>query len=188
MDRAKALLDVYRADSSLHTASDQVRMAVVLGVAAMDSYFTTKFCDKLVPFLKDNEPTPGLIKILEDAGLDTKMALELVAMDRPYRRIRTLVERSFETHTTQRMDVVDELFLPFGLANFCSNAQGLVNRKNLVRRVEILVFYRHKIVHEGDLDRSSEPRKIDCERVAKLLTDLKLFIDGAEELIKKKIK
>lgn len=178
------MLAQYRADPDHATASDLVRMAAVLGVAAMDSYFTTKFCNILVPFLKKNGPNKGLTKILQEAGLDTETALVLLSMQRPYRRIRTLVERSFDTLTTQRTDVVDELFLSFGLKDFSKNAQGLVNRNNLVKRIQKLVARRHQIVHEGDVDGRSQPRTIDCEQVAGQLNDLRLFISGSEQLIK----
>ena len=188
MDRAEDLLERHRAEPAHSTADDQVRMAVVLGVAAMDSYFTTKFCNILVPYLKTKGPTDGLTKVLSQAGLDTETALILLSMQRPYRRIRTLVERSFDTLTTQRTDVIDELFLSFGLKEFCKNSQKLMHRNNLVLRVEKLVSRRHQIVHEGDLNGRSQARSINIDQVASQLSDLRLFVAGAERLIANSIK
>ena len=73
------------------TPKDIVRGAVVLAVAALDTYVTDVFSEKLVPYLKAYNPDPELIELLYDAGLDTKEALGLLSMERPYRRIRTLI-------------------------------------------------------------------------------------------------
>jgi hypothetical protein len=64
-------------------ACDLLRSAVVLAVSGMDAYFTDKFAELLVPFLKRFGPTPGVVHLLSEAGLDTKTALEMLAMDRP---------------------------------------------------------------------------------------------------------
>ena len=53
--------------------SDMVRLATTLGVASMDTYFTARFAELLVPYIKSNGPTPGLVQILSDAGLDTEL-------------------------------------------------------------------------------------------------------------------
>ena len=64
--------------------SDMARAAVVLAVAAMDAYFTGVFAERLVPYLKRKRTTPpALAAVLQKAGLDTSLALELLVMERP---------------------------------------------------------------------------------------------------------
>lgn len=167
---------------------DLLRASVILSVAAMDSYFTDSFCEILVPFLKKNEPTDKMAAILEKAGLDARLALVLLSMERPFRRIRTIVEGSFGNYTTQRTDVIDQLFESIGLADFTENAQKIVGRSNLKTRIRTLVKKRNFIAHGGDLNSHGQPRKIDADYVEGQISDLELFIEGAEKLIKLRLK
>ena len=78
--------------------ADLLRSGLVFSVAAMDSYFTARFAELLVPFLKKHGPTDGLVTLLDDAGLDTREALEMIEMARPYRRVRTLMDSYFDRY------------------------------------------------------------------------------------------
>lgn len=89
--------------SDYPTPSDMVRSAVVLSVAAMDSYFTNRYAEILIPFIKKHGATKDIISLLSDARLDTKTALEIIAMKRHYRGIRTLVDRHLTNFTAQKM-------------------------------------------------------------------------------------
>ena len=187
--RSKQVIELYKSGTNLdlEEREDLLRFAVVLSVSAMDAYFTDKFCDILVPFLKKKQATDGLIKILDEAGLNTRTALELITMDRPYRRIRTLVERSFSSYTTQKTDVIDDLFKSIGIADFSGNAQKIVKRKNLTATIETLVKKRNCIAHEGDIDTHGKTRAISVKKVENQISCLELFVNGAEELIKKRM-
>jgi hypothetical protein len=187
IERSKQVIALYRDGVNLTEKEDLVRFSVILSVSALDSYFTDKFCDVLVPFLKKREPTDDLVEILEKAGLNTRTALELISMERPFRRIRTLVERSFSNYTTQRTDVIDKLFTSIGLQDFSNNAQKIVGRRNLKSRIQTLVNKRNDIAHEGDLDSRGKTKKIDVDIIEGQISDLDLFVCGAEELIKKKM-
>jgi len=70
----------------------------VLGVAALDAYAATAFCEKLNPFLRRWGPDKHLIKLLSDAGLDARVALEMIPMDRPHavKSVRRIVDRRNE--------------------------------------------------------------------------------------------
>ena len=94
---------------------DIIRGAVVLSIAALDAYVTDVFAEKLVPYLKRYTPDKSLIELLNTAGLDTKEALNLLSMERPYRRIRTLISQYYSKYTTQKFDVIDKMFLPYRL-------------------------------------------------------------------------
>ena len=190
--RALALIELHTrlvqagVDQRIHS-SDLVRSAVVLSVAAMDAYFTRRFEDIVIPYVKKHGPSPGIIELLQKAGLDTEQALTMATMDRPFRRVRTLVHSYLETYTTQRFDVIDQLFLSFGLKDLCANAQGMTGRKTLLRSVEILVDRRHKIVHEGDLDGHGKLRRIEPLPTLHRIRDMTLLVRKADELIDKAI-
>ncbi len=168
----------------LATNRDLVRSSVVLAVASMDAYFTDKFCDLVVPVLRRGGPVgDGLADLLKEAGLDVRQALEMLAMERPYRRVRTLVTRHLELRVTQRLDAIDELFICLGLKDFCVNVQARLHRKNLLKRVRMLVERRHKIVHYGDYNQHYRLRPIDVPRTNRQLADLRLFVEQAESFL-----
>lgn len=73
----------------LRYVSDIARASLVFGVAAMDRYFTARFTEVVMAILRHGKPTKSLIDVLESAGLTTAVALELLSMQRPYRRIRS---------------------------------------------------------------------------------------------------
>jgi len=78
IERSRQIIALYRTEVELDEKEDLVRFSVVLSVSALDAYFTDKFCDTLVPFLKKNSPTDDLVELLESAGLNTRTALELI--------------------------------------------------------------------------------------------------------------
>ncbi len=167
--------------------ADLLRSTLVLAVAAMDSYFTARFAELLVPFLKKHGPTEGLVKLLAGAGLDTREALKMIEMDRPYRRIRTLMDSHFDRYTTQRAGVIDGLFLAYDIKNFSNNTQRLVHRTNLVRRIDLMVKRRHAIVHEGDLNAHGRLCEIDGDKVSRQISDLRLFVESAHNLTERRV-
>ena len=162
---------------------DLIRGAVVLSVAALDAYITEVFAEKIVPYIKKYTPDDLLLNILKDSGLDTKEALNLLKMKRPYRRIRTLVTKYYDSYTTQRFQVIDSLFLAYRLKNISDRAQDKSRRKTLKRSVEILVERRHKIAHDGDYNSHNKLIAIDSRQIKKRIEDLKLFVKCIDEII-----
>ena len=172
----------------IHSFSDMGRASIVLAVSAMDQYFTRRFCELLVPFLKKEGPTEGLLEILSEAGFDTKEALIAIGMKRPYRRIRTLVEAHLDVYTTQRFEVIDKLFIAIGLKNLCENAERKTKRKTLISSIERLVSRRHKIAHGGDVNSHGNLTEIDFKKLEKALNDLDLFVSSADSIISTRLK
>ena len=166
--------------------SDLSRAAIVLAIAAMDSYFTDVFAERLVPFLKSRGRTPALVDLLSRAGLDTALALDLLAMQRPYTRIRRLVECSLGRRTTQKADCIDSLFLAFGLRDFCHHAQRLKNRRMLLRSVDAAVARRNQIAHDGDM-RGSRLCKIDSAQARRRVRDIVALVSGADEVLQRQL-
>jgi len=165
------------------TPKDIVRGAVVLAVAALDTYVTDVFSEKLVLYLKAYNPDPELIELLYDAGLDTKEALGLLSMERPYRRIRTLIENYYGSYTTQKFDVIDQIFKPYRLKNITDNAARKSGRESIKKSVGKLVERRHQIAHAGDYNSHGRIIDIDEEQIAKRIKHLELLVKNMDDII-----
>jgi hypothetical protein len=185
LDEAKLDLDK---TGTFHGFSDMGRAAIVLAVSAMDQYFTRRFCELLVPFLKTHGPTPGLIEILSEAGFDTKEALVAIGMVRPYRRIRTLVEAHLDGYTTQRFEIIDRLFLSIGLKDLCKNSAQKTKKKTILASIERLVDRRHEIAHAGDVNSYGKLTPIDFPKLKKRFQHLNMLISSADEIIEARLK
>jgi len=163
--------------------SDLLRSSIVLGVAAMDAYYTDVFAERFVPYLKKKGCNPKLAALLESAGLSTEVALNLYHTQRPFRRIRTLVETHLDRHVTQRINVINDLFSTYRIKKLCGNTERKVKRKNLCREVELLVERRHKIVHDGDLNQHGKPTQISGTWVRNRLRDVQKLVGACDEIL-----
>ena len=134
------LAELKKQNSQIPVLKDILRASVTLSVAALDAYVTDVFTEYLVPYLKKYKTDDSLVGLLKDAGLDTKEALILISMDRPYRRIRTLVSKYYSSYTTQRFDVIDNLFLHYRLKKITDHAQKMSGRKSLKNSVQKLIL------------------------------------------------
>lgn len=159
------------------------RAGVVLAVAAMDAYFTKKFEEIIIPYLKTKGATPELTALLQAAGLDVAQALELVTMARPFRWIKSLIESHLDRYTTQKFESIDSLFKSVGLPKLSEHTSRKAKRTTLKRSIELLVERRHAIVHEGDLNKYGRPSDFKWTEMAKRLADLQLFVDTADSII-----
>lgn len=171
------------AGSEIPTPKDIVRGAVVLSVAALDTYVTDVFAEKLVPYLKSYNPDKSLIELLHNAGLDTKEALNLITMERPYRRIRTLVQGYYASYTTQKFDVINEIFLPYRLMNIVDNAIAMDGRTSLKTSVGKLIERRHQIAHAGDYNSHGGIIAIDEERIGKRIGHLEVLVTNMDAIV-----
>ncbi|HEU0189111.1 MAG TPA: HEPN domain-containing protein [Gallionella sp.] len=162
---------------------DIVRAALVFAVAALDAYATDAFAEKLVPYLKKYKPDQSLVDLLHQAGLDTKEALILITMERPLRRIRTLINNHYSTYTTQRFDVIDQLFLPYRLKNITQNAEAKSGKKLLKASVEKLITRRHEIAHDGDYNAHGNIKDIDSDQIKKRISHLEILVTNIDEIL-----
>ncbi len=165
------------------TPKDIIRGAVVLAVAALDAYVTDAFSEKLVPYLKRYKPDEGLTNLLYDAGLDTKEALVLLSMERPYRRIRTLIETYYGSYTTQKFDVIDEIFKPYRLKKITDNAAKKSGRVSIKTSVGKLVDRRHQIAHAGDYNGHGRIVDIDEKQIGNRIKHLELLVTNMDEIL-----
>ena len=189
--RCEALVEAYKklqtidAEDGIEvpTPKDIVRGAVVLAVAALDTYVTDAFSEKLVPYLKKYKPDEKLIELLYKSGLDTKEALVLLAMERPYRRIRTLIENYYGSYTTQKFDVIDQIFRLYRLTKITENAAKRSGKVSIKVSVEKLVERRHQIAHAGDYNRHGRIVDINEDQISKRIKDLELLVTNMDEIL-----
>lgn len=162
---------------------DLGRASIVLTIAAMDSYFTDAFIEKLVPFLKNNKPTKDLVRILEKAGIGVKEALELLYEKRPYERIRKILEQHLENCVTQNPSIINKLFIAYGFKDICKSAEGKCKSNNIITSVKKLVKRRHEIVHNGDYLNNGNLRSFSQSRVNKQVLCMEKFVNACDELL-----
>ncbi|WP_123643871.1 HEPN domain-containing protein [Histidinibacterium lentulum] len=190
VERSRALVELFDTDPQIDEKEDLLRAAVILCVAGFDRYFTSKFCDVLVPHLKSGEKIGNdLFKRLEVAGFNTEVSLRLIAdsvnnrNSRPFRKIRTIVQSSLSNHTTHRDDAIDALFLDLGLKNLCNNAEKKCNKKGIVKKIMDLVDIRNAIAHEAHVKTSGQPRSIDRDRILKMINATEAFVRSCDQII-----
>ncbi len=166
-----------------HEVSDMGRFGIVLAVAAMDDYFTRKYAEVMVPCIKRHGVNSHFTVMLENAGLDLAGALELLAMERPYRRIRTMAQDFYRNYSTQSTDKIDKLYRTIGITGLSAHSQRRsTKKKSLLKSINEIVSRRHKIVHAGDLTRTGRLQKID-QRLVNRISDIKMFVESADQHI-----
>ena len=170
-----------------HDLSDMTRAAVVLAVAAMDAYFTGVFAERLVPYIKKKTVSRALTSVLHKAGLNTGVALELLGMERPYRRVRKLMDSYLAQHVTQRIEVIDELFLAYGFKDFCHHVQSRAKRESLLASIRKLVERRHQIAHKGDVNSHGRLQKIAPSQIKTRVMHVVKFVASADEMLQNQL-
>lgn len=166
--------------------TDLIRMSVVLSVSAMDYYFTSRFSEDFLKLLKkkysSNLPD-NVVKLLTDSGLDVKQALEMTYMERPWRRVRKLIDKKLSSYTTQRFEVIDELFAIYGLPTLSKNAERKANRKKLIANINKLVSRRHNIAHNADLNSHDKLTSIESKIIKSQINNLRLLVQKCDDII-----
>ncbi|WP_156962455.1 HEPN domain-containing protein [Salinisphaera hydrothermalis] len=143
------------------TDDDLFRAGIVLAVAAMDSYFTDRFCEALIPYIRQNGLNKQLKQLLSDSGLTLGKSIEMFDNQRPKRVLSNMVRRHLGTFVTQNFKTVDKLYQCIGFAKPVTlSAQEFTYRKRLLRSISTLVERRHKIVHGGDYNQHGRLRAI----------------------------
>lgn len=171
----------------ISVSQDILRGAIVLSVAAFDAYATDCFGEMFVPYIKKRGVDESLMELLDKAGFDIKFAIELIQSDRPYRKIRTLIERYYATYTTQKLHVIDELFVQFHIKKITENAAQKSGRKTLLKSVEKIIERRHYIVHDGDYNEFNRIKNVTAVDL-KRIDDLVILVSNMEDIVQNKFR
>lgn len=165
---------------------DMLRSALVLSVAAMDAYFTDRFSEGLGPFLRAKIPSSDLIKLIETAGFNTKEAITaMVTMERPMRRVGTLLKEHLSGFTTTNLSRIDELYAKVGIKDFCSHVAAKAKKPTLTKTLQKAVLRRHEIAHSGDKNDHGKLQVIDFKTCKNLVQGIQTFVGAAEEILTK---
>ena len=175
--------DITIGASGADNYDDLGRASIVLAVAAMDSYFTDAFIEKLIPFLKNKKPTKDLVLILEKAGFGVKEALGLLHQKQPYTRIKKILEQHLEPYVTQSIDKIDKLFKAYGFESICKFAEGKTRKRTIITSVKTLVNRRHKIVHDGDYMKSGKLNKFNQRQITRQVKSMEDLVSACDELL-----
>ena len=192
--RCEELIELYNTIekkqlSNVKPRHDILRAAIVLAVAAFDAYATDCFSEQFVEYIKKHKVDESLQKLLIDAGFDVKFSLELINSDRPYRKIRTLIDRHYAKYTTQKLEVINQLFLQYRIKDITNNAAKKTgkNPDRIISSVKKLVERRHSIVHDGDYNEYCKIKPVSASDINRI-HDLKLLVDNMDEIILNKMK
>lgn len=188
-NRCKEMIELYKnlkenCNADFNISQDMLRGAIVLSVAAFDAYATDCFSEHFVFYIKKYGIDESLEKLLINAGFTVKFALELIDSERPYRKIRTLVDKYYYKYTTQRLNVIDDLFKQYHILGLTKNAaqRSGRNRDSLLKSVEKIIERRHSIVHDGDYNDHNKIRQVTNADIKKI-EDLKILVDNMEFII-----
>lgn len=165
-------------------SQDILRGAIVLSVAAFDAYATDCFSEHFINYIKKYNIDNSIITLLTDAGFDVRFALDLIKTDRPYRKIRTIIDKHYSKYTTQRIKVIDDLFQLYHIDKITKNAAKKAGKKpeTFLKSVERLVERRHCIVHDGDYNDHNRITNVTSTDIKRIET-LKVLVDNMEEII-----
>lgn len=170
-------------DGEIADYDDLGRASIVLAVAAMDSYFTDAFIEKLVPFLQRSKPSKDLVNLLEKAGFGVSDALQLLNKWNPLEKVQKTLASYLERFVTQSMGRIDGLFLAYGYKDLSVSAQAKTNRKAVLKTVEHLVTRRHQIVHDGDYLKNGKIRRFSQASASKEIRTLEMFVKACDEIL-----
>lgn len=173
LDRSQKFLDL-AADPNLpdpDMADDLVRTALVMAVAAIDSYMHWLVFRKLpeaggtIPgsLAKLNIPFRHMAALAENVVTQRKKGKD----SRPWWSAKVAVRKVLLSDTFQSYDQVSTALSMAGITGawpLVSKALGM--QANEVReRLNRMVQRRNQIVHEGDVTRGSRPRKVKFNKV-----------------------
>jgi len=191
INRSKRLIKQYKTFKGLDlpASKDMLRASIVLSVAAIDAYVTDVFIELFIPFIQENDINDNMCELLESKGFNLKSSLSLLKNDDPFSELKQIIEGYLEKHTTQKADRIDGLFDTYCLSNITFNAAKKMsdNPKKLLNDFNEIVQRRHKIVHDGDYNKSQSINDVsekDIEKIDAIVT----IVSGIEFILTNKFK
>lgn len=168
--RAEGLLVLDSASTPENTRADIRRMALALGVAALDTYL--HWAIRRVAFTSMSKKLAGVSVAFGDLvamGEKSVEARTREVRDRPQTRARNVLNERLLTMTFQTARQVEDALAMLGVVQPWKNLSKAISppstEAELKRRLNHLSHRRNKIVHEGDLRRQARPRSIAHEQI-----------------------
>ena len=188
ISRCESLIDLYSDAKSKDAiaADDILRSAVMLATAAFDTYVTDSFEEKFKAYVSTGHADEKIFDLLDKAGLNSKEAIGLLKMERPYRHLSTIIKRYYSKFTTQKMEVIDNVFSQYGIKNITLSAAKKSGKPSIKDSTTKLIRRRHSIVHGGDYNDQGNLQQIDKDKVLKRIDHLQLLVENMEEIIDSK--
>jgi len=185
INRCRKLISLYSdiKGRDATTADDILRSAVMLATAAFDTYVTDSFEERFKTYVSGGHADKKIFDLLDEAGLDSKEAIGLLNMRRPYRRLSTIIKRYYSKFTTQKMEVVDNVFSQYGIKSITLSTAKKSGKQSIKDSTTKLVRRRHDIVHGGDYNDQGKLQQIDEAKVSKRIDNLQLLVKNMEQII-----
>ena len=165
---------------------DLFRAGIVLSVAAMDAYFTDRFCEEFTTHIAKNNLNNEMRELVEKAGLNTEKSISMFNKDRPNRILSNMVKKYLSGRVTQNFKEIDKLYGCFGFKKFTQHAEKLTKRKNLLQSINKLIERRHKIVHAGDYNQHGNLRTIEYTSLVRKIIEVEKLVESCDGLLRLK--
>ena len=168
VSRSRGLLAASQLPAVAAVSDDMVRSALVMAVGAMDSYMHWLVYQEITEVSKQGRLPKKLanldIPFSELASLvDTVLDGRRQQKDtRPWVQVKNATQRRLLRETFQSFDQVAGAMAMAGISKGWSSTAAHMGTTSEAIRVKLnqIVHRRNQIVHEGDIARSSRPRKV----------------------------
>lgn len=187
--RARRFLELAESRSSTRARNDLRRMALVMAVAAIDSYMHALVLRRIADVRKSADLPKALARLeipfSEIAGLadaSIKAQRERRA-SRPWVQVKASLQQRLLRETFQSFDQVATALAIAGIDKGWSKICRELDETPETNKAWLndLVHRRNQIVHEGDLKRASRPRRLRFNEISQ--NDAEQQIDWVEAMI-----
>lgn len=189
--RAQRFLDL--ADMGLpvnRIKNDLRRMALVMAVAAIDSYMHALVLRRIAAVRRSADLPKALARLelpfseianLADASIEAQRAMRA---SRPWVQVKASLQKRLLTETYQSFDQVATALAIAGVEKSWSKIAAELGETVEENKLWLntLVHRRNQIVHEGDLERASRPRKLKFNEIDQ--AEAKQQVEWVKSLIK----
>ncbi|WP_155984734.1 hypothetical protein [Saccharomonospora piscinae] len=194
LNRAYALLDLDTEPQPEAVRADVRRMALALGVAALDTHL--HWIIRRVEFKALPKSLAGLtvpFGDLVDMAATSVAARKSGVQDRPNVRVRNALNEKLLTMTFQSARQVEQALNMAGVercwTKLASAFHPPTTSSTIKQKLDDLSHRRNKIVHEGDLRRLARPRTVTHEPMDRRDVDMDLawlnhFIAALDQVVR----
>lgn len=165
--RATALLQLAQAGGTTALLRDDLaRMALVMAVAAIDTYLHVLVTNRLNNHRKALPPSLRAVRIgfaeLADLGERVTEAQRLKRKIRPWVAVKSALREQLLVETFQSFEQAGRALSMAGAKKVWEQVAtaGGVTTPDIQKRLNAIAHRRNRIVHEGDLKRLDRPRTI----------------------------